>query len=596
MVRKKIVAIYISTAVFAGIFTGGGTFGNVYGAQVQSTQAETEEALEQETENQETAGTVRLEAVNENTPDFSIYVYPEEAAVYSAKDISLVYGQGRVTTKSYEPFEVSKSGINYYILVDKSASISKATFEATMEALQQFASAMQEKDTMTLVTFGDTVETVCKEESAKDALSNAIQGLNNGDQNTLLFEAIKQTAEMTKTAQEQTKRKVGIVITDAEDFSQNNSTQKEALDALKKTGLPMYAMTPTANVSSNDTAVNSMGEFVRGSGGILSYYKNEEASNVIINLQNLFYQAYEIKAEMESNKVDYELKSMRVQFKENVQTMDACFDTYQEDKNPPKVKAKKQKDKNVFTLTFDEKVLHAEVAGNYEVKFKDKKTISDYTVTYDYTEKNGYRAVLKFSDDLLNGEYTISYKNITDDSMEQNPLKKQSKIKVEDGKINFGLLGTFFPVILCIVIISAAGVAVFIMYRNIKKRNVLVTVEDKVVLKQQTEKKHHVSVAQQDDVPGKMVTLEVEGVEKPIQVEVKKSIMVGRSDICDVYLDDVQMSRQHFVLYEEGDGFAIEDLQTTNGTYLNGKKMIGKEILKKGDEIQAGKMKIKIYW
>ena len=104
------------------------------------------------------------------------------------------------------------------------------------------------------------------------------------------------------------------------------------------------------------------------------------------------------------------------------------------------------------------------------------------------------------------------------------------------------------------------------------------------------------SVEEQTDVPGKMVTLEVEGAQKPIQVEVKKSIMVGRSDICDVYLDDVQMSRQHFVLYEEGNGYAIEDLQTTNGTYLNGKKIIGKEILKKGDQVQAGKMKITIYW
>lgn len=591
MVREKRLTRYVAGAMVAGCIVCGLTSGNVWAAEVQSQQAQAGQLQEDSA-----TGKVRLEAVNENTPDFSVYVYPEDGAVYSAQDVSIVYGEGRVTTKSYEPFEQSQSGISYYILVDKSASISKATFEATKQALLQFASSMSAEDTLTLVTFGDAVETVCREESAGEVLTNAIQGLNNGDQNTLLFEAMKQTAEMTKTAKEQTKRKVGMVITDAEDFSQNHSTQKEALDALLKTGLPMYAMTPTDNVTSNDTAVNSMGEFVRSSGGTLSYFGNEEAANVILNLQNLFYQAYEIKGEMESNKVDYELKTMRVQFKENVQTMEACFDTYQEDRNPPKVKVKKQKDKNVFTLTFDEKVLHAEVAGNYEVKYKGKKTISDYTVTCDDTKKHGYRAELKFGEDLLNGEYTISYKNITDDSMEQNPLKKKSKLKVEDGKVNLGLFGTFFPVILCIGILGAAGVAVFIMYRNIKKRNVLVTVEDKVVLKQQMEKKHHVAVAQQADVPGKMVTLEVEGAQKPIHVEVKKSIMVGRSDICDVYLDDVQMSRQHFVLYEEGDGFAIEDLQTTNGTYLNGKKLVGKEILKQGDKIQAGKMKITIYW
>ena len=508
----------------------------------------------------------------------------------------MVYGDGRVTTKSYEPFAASQSGINYYILIDKSASISDTTFEATKQALQQFASGMRPEDTMTLVTFGDTVDTVCREEKPGEMLTSAIAELSNGDQNTLLFEAMKQTAEMTKTAKEKAKRKVGIVITDAEDFSQNNSTQKEASDALLKTGLPMYAMTPTDNVTSNDTAVNSMGEFVRSTGGTLSYYKNEEASNVISGLQNLFYQAYEIKAEMESNKVVYELKTMKVQLKDSVQTMQACFDTYQEDNNPPNVKVKKKKKKNTFTITFDEKVLNADVAGNYEVKLNDKKIISNYTVTYSYTKNQKYKAILKFSDDLLNGDYTISYKNITDDSMEKNPIEKKSKVKVKDGKRNLGLLGKYIPMILCIVFLAAAGGAVYIMYRNIKKRNVLVTVEDKVVLKQQTEKKHHVAVMEQMDIPGKIVTLEVEGAEKPIQVEVKKSIMVGRSDICDVYLDDVQMSRQHFVLYEEGNGFAIEDLQTTNGTYLNGKKMIGKETLNQNDVIQAGKMKIKIYW
>lgn len=591
MVREKRLTRYVAGAMVAGCIVCGLTSGNVWAAEVQSQQAQAGQLQEDSA-----TGKVRLEAVNENTPDFSVYVYPEDGAVYSAQDISIVYGEGRVTTKSYEPFEQSQSGISYYILVDKSASISKATFEATKQALLQFASSMSAEDTLTLVTFGDAVETVCREESAGEVLTNAIQGLNNGDQNTLLFEAMKQTAEMTKTAKEQTKRKVGIVITDAEDFSQNNSTQKEALDALLKTGLPMYAMTPTDNVTSNDTAVNSMGEFVRSSGGTLSYYKNEEASNVILGLQDLFYQAFEVKAETESNKVDYELKTLRVQFKDSVQTMQACFDTYQEDSNPPKVKVKKKKNKNILTVTFNEKVLNADVAGNYEVKLNEKKIISDYTVTYSYTKKHKYRAVLKFSDDLRNGEYTISYKNITDDSMEKNPIKKKSKVTVKDGKLNLGWLGSFFPVILCIVFIGAAGVAVYVMYRNIKKRNVLVTVEDQVVLKRQTEKKHHVSVEEQTDVPGKMVTLEVEGAQKPIQVEVKKSIMVGRSDICDVYLDDVQMSRQHFVLYEEGNGYAIEDLQTTNGTYLNGKKIIGKEILKKGDQVQAGKMKITIYW
>lgn len=66
--------------------------------------------------------------------------------------------------------------------------------------------------------------------------------------------------------------------------------------------------------------------------------------------------------------------------------------------------------------------------------------------------------------------------------------------------------------------------------------------------------------------------------------------------MCDVYLDDEKMSRQHFAISEEQGGFYIEDLKTTNGTWLNGDRLYGKKKLQRGDKVKAGRIKMIVGW
>jgi diguanylate cyclase (GGDEF)-like protein len=67
-----------------------------------------------------------------------------------------------------------------------------------------------------------------------------------------------------------------------------------------------------------------------------------------------------------------------------------------------------------------------------------------------------------------------------------------------------------------------------------------------------------------------------------------KSITIGRSDDCDVYLDDEGISRQHARVEQDEFGNAvILDLGSTNGTYFNGTR-ISRYQLRDGDKIQVG--------
>ena len=66
---------------------------------------------------------------------------------------------------------------------------------------------------------------------------------------------------------------------------------------------------------------------------------------------------------------------------------------------------------------------------------------------------------------------------------------------------------------------------------------------------------------------------------------------MGRSPDCEIFLDDVTVSRRHAVVLRRGDAFAIEDEGSLNGTFVNRKRVEGSD-LEDGDEIQIGKYRL----
>jgi hypothetical protein len=67
--------------------------------------------------------------------------------------------------------------------------------------------------------------------------------------------------------------------------------------------------------------------------------------------------------------------------------------------------------------------------------------------------------------------------------------------------------------------------------------------------------------------------------------------LVGRSPECDIFLDDVTVSRRHAEIIREGDAFTIRDLGSLNGTYVN-RKRIESAVLENDDEVQVGKYRL----
>ena len=67
--------------------------------------------------------------------------------------------------------------------------------------------------------------------------------------------------------------------------------------------------------------------------------------------------------------------------------------------------------------------------------------------------------------------------------------------------------------------------------------------------------------------------------------------LIGRSPDCEIFLDDVTVSRRHAELVRDGDTFTIRDLGSLNGSYVN-RKRIESAVLEDDDEVQIGKYRL----
>jgi pSer/pThr/pTyr-binding forkhead associated (FHA) protein len=72
----------------------------------------------------------------------------------------------------------------------------------------------------------------------------------------------------------------------------------------------------------------------------------------------------------------------------------------------------------------------------------------------------------------------------------------------------------------------------------------------------------------------------------------QESIIIGRDDGADVLIDNPSVSRRHAEIRLGDDGWVVEDLGSSNGTFIRGAKIKGPQSLALGDEIGFGKFSI----
>jgi hypothetical protein len=78
------------------------------------------------------------------------------------------------------------------------------------------------------------------------------------------------------------------------------------------------------------------------------------------------------------------------------------------------------------------------------------------------------------------------------------------------------------------------------------------------------------------------------GLRDGVAYDLSDGAVLGRGDQVDIQLEDSFASTNHARLLPQGDVVVLEDLGSTNGTYLNGEPLRGPQPLHVGDRIRIG--------
>jgi len=194
-----------------------------------------------------------------------------------------------------------------------------------------------------------------------------------------------------------------------------------------------------------------------------------------------------------------------------------------------------------------------------------------------------------FSEILYSGEYTITFSGITDDTMEKNLLSGSKAFQFEGESLFLKYIRTIFINYWWVVFIVIVAIIILVVFRAIRKRKGLIKVDGKISFGDAAEFKHHFLTP--DTTRASLIVTDMKGEAHRVELEINKSMFVGRAKSNNLSFDDTKMSRQHFVIEVEKGEYFISDLNTTNGTFLNGIKLAGKRKLELNDVITAGNEK-----
>lgn len=536
------------------------------------------------------AQSCEIEQISLHMPDVRVYYRSDQ----QEQNYEAYLGGEALNYDKSAQFSELNEGVDYYILLDISASIPDSQFANIKDGIINFISSEGEKDKCVLLTFGDESNVVLNgSENPQDAAA-VVQGLKNDDMETVLFQTLVKTADMIdQAAQTEEKRRVIITITDGEDCVTGQATSNEAVSELNHKGIPMYAIAVDVG---KEEYINSFGELARNTGGTLSIFNSGTCLDLMNRIRNTVQDSYVAFFHSDTNVASNTREDLTVKFLDQqvTDTKEVIPTRWIPDTEAPQVVQWEKESDNELKLTFSEKVLNADNLADYKVE-RDGEAVAVDSVFY--SEKETPYAVLTFKDKLYTGNYQINFSGITDCSMEKNGITKLDSFDLDGAKK--GKSTTFWIILIAgiaAVVVAGVIIVVVVTYKKVKKNKGVIYVDGKATLASNVDVKQHVSVV---NLPQKTVTFlmkdQING-KCELKITINGSAMAGRSDDCDIYFDDPKMSRQHFALETDGNDVYITDLESSNGTLVNGVRLNRRRKLLPNDEITAGNIQAKIVW
>ncbi len=531
----------------------------------------------------------------------------EETESISQSDIFAKWGGETLTVTDLKKYNRNSHETTIYFLVDTSSSIPSAHFTEIRKKLLNYSNNLTDKEKLVLITFGSSIKTVLSGEENKDARAKKIQALKNNEGQTNLYDAVKRAVDMSQSdTEDKCERSFAVVVSDGinVEYSGGNTSQ-EVRNSVSGHGLPIYALC----VNGTSNSASELGSFARNSGGDVfvasgSAYVSKTFDSLVDSTRNV----YLVSMLTESNKgSDGSKKNLMIRTKDKSANVDVKATRWIKDDEAPRVKDIEISDDGKVYVYYSENVLHADNYENFTLKYGDGKQKITFTeAEYVFTDTEYYTILTPKMELPKADDYQIEISNVTDSANEENPIDVgNEKYSLGDKSVLVVFLLKYWWIILIVLAIIAILVIVIAATRKSSEvepqpqmpvseppqpmYNNVVEYQHEVAIRRE---KHHIMAPQ-----GKPIKIRIicgNATARLIDTTIVDKLVVGRSEKCDIYLDDMKMSRVHFEIVNVNGEFWINDLGSANGTLLNNVKIIKRRKLRSNDEIIAGLSKFRI--
>lgn len=550
---------------------------------------------------------LEIEQYNVCMPSLKVFFRPLDSDGNVISDFQVTDVKAVLGSKSlqFDSVEVYTQGTTFYFLLDISGSISSSTFKAIKESLSQFITSMSANDAVVLITFGQDVTVVLDGTESRQTAIAAIEQLKASDKITRFFDAITSVVNIADSNPNNLpNRRIALLITDGKDVSDiGSTTQTEMQSALIDAHLPLYAM----GVGSEKDYLNALGEFSRSTGGQFAAISKKNCKEVFDAMFSRINQCYVMQLHADSNIIEQAEQQLIIKvtsggkelsMNQNIELNNWIPDT---EAPVPSYVGVNSSDEviNKLAIKFSEAVIGANDIANFSVRaIIDDQEYTPVLKSVYYDESIN-QVTLTFENVLYTGKYSISFANITDKSMEANSLSPStldayvvgvtpttsSKLTDLADPATDTFDSTWLIIGIIVLICVIAGLIILAIF---------------------TSKKHKENHGDNDEVgvSSESIRIPVRGMrcqaiivdptnmQRCTEINVMGAYTVGRSSAeSDMAVDDRQMSRRHFMLSVEDNRLYIQDLNSTNGTEVNGVFIRSKHPISDGDTIVAGNSK-----
>lgn len=520
-------------------------------------------------------------------------------------DVSGRLGSEAVPLYSLDKIAETKSLT--YVLIDNSTSMTKAhicppgSFEKLKEGAKALISSqVDDKNNFAVYSIGKgdpkKIGDVTDQASA-EAVGNAINALKGDEAGTNLNQALSDlfADALAQNSQYQTLK--FLLITDSSADYSNGIAISEIDDLFQFNKIPIYTVCNTT--SNNSEAFKQFRTISRNSGGegfVYDYYSDSDASALLSavyeEMQTGFLATFIANVPADNNTKEFVVNLKGTDYGETVK-----LDTAANIDAPVQASVQVNDSNNAFIIAFRQDGFPGNLPVNEQAlnnsAYEICKAAKDKPLAVQKVERNtdgSYTVTMK--EDIYSGNYDFRFIDITDLSKNANAVSNLDNVEIQ-AKNPFWRV---FPYLMGVICVAVVALVFYLILLKLKKKKNVKKIKELFItqVNETVEEKHYIQNVTPQSHAVTLYCQTANAPQKRVSLKVVSSFIVGRSNICEVCIEDAKMSRQHFAVEYTDGVFMISDLNSVNGTFVNGVRVLSRQRLNSGDMILAGLTRIRI--